>query len=114
MRRLRNIILSLYAWIGITLVVLTMLPVLALVRLFDRDPARYRTGYVFRRMGSWLTKVNPMWKVDLKGAEKIDNPRNPYVVVSNHQVVGSSPSSEVNKIKYLEHYSKSAVFSALP
>jgi 1-acyl-sn-glycerol-3-phosphate acyltransferase len=91
MRRLRNIFISIYAWIGITLILLVILPVLALIRLFDRDPVAYRTGWTFRRMGSWITKVNPMWKVDSKGAEKIDNPRNPYVVVSNHQSMADIP-----------------------
>ncbi len=91
MRRIWNILVSLYAWVFISLIVLLMLPVLLIVRILDRDPVKYRTGYVFRRMGSWLTKVNPMWKVKLYGAKKIKNRRNPYVVVSNHQSMADIP-----------------------
>ncbi|NLH49967.1 MAG: hypothetical protein GX444_15410 [Myxococcales bacterium] len=91
MRNVWTVIRSLYAWLGISLLVLLMLLVVGIVRLFDRDPVRYRTGYVFRKMGSWLTKVNPMWDVKTAGAELVKNPRNPYVVVSNHQSMADIP-----------------------
>src|SRR5690606_18366456 len=54
------------------------------------DPALYRTGRMFRRLGLFLVRVNPLWKVQLSGV-KIDNPRNPYVVVGNHQSLGDIP-----------------------
>jgi 1-acyl-sn-glycerol-3-phosphate acyltransferase len=91
MRKILTVLRSIYAWTGISILVLIMIPVIAIVRLFDRDPVRYRTGYVFRKMGSWVTKVNPMWKIELTGEEVIKNPRNPYVVVSNHQSMADIP-----------------------
>jgi 1-acyl-sn-glycerol-3-phosphate acyltransferase len=42
-------------------------------------------------MGGWLTKVNPLWSVKVTGAEIVTNPRNPYVVVSNHQSMADIP-----------------------
>ena len=65
------------------LLILLWLPWLALVRLFDRDPAHYRTGRWFRRLGMTMTKVNPAWDITVSGVQ-VDDPRRPYVVVSNH------------------------------
>ncbi|MEM1054659.1 MAG: lysophospholipid acyltransferase family protein [Bacteroidota bacterium] len=75
---------SLYAWIGVILIILLMLPTMALVRLFDRSRGRYYTGRVFRAMGSWMTRVNPVWKITRTGTLPAD-PRRPFIVVSNHQ-----------------------------
>lgn len=83
-------ITSIYIWTVSALLILCWVPVLAVVRLFDRDPALYRTGRMFRRLGYMLVRVNPNWKVELSG-EKVANPRNPYVVVANHQSMGDIP-----------------------
>lgn len=85
-----KIIISIYIWAVSALLILFWVPVLAVVRLFDRDPALYRTGRMFRRLGYLLVRVNPNWKVEISG-ETIDNPRNPYVVVANHQSMGDIP-----------------------
>ncbi len=75
---------SLLIWCTLAVLVLAWLPLLAVVRLFERDKSRYRTGYLFRRLGAAMSKVNPFWKVTIQGAEDIDD-REPYVMVSNHQ-----------------------------
>ena len=66
------------------------LPLLAVIRLFDRDPVHYRTGRWFRRLGLMMTKVNPSWRLNISGSYP-ENPRNPYVVVSNHQSMADIP-----------------------
>lgn len=76
-------IFSMLVWAGITILVLVWLPLLAITRLFDRDPARYRTGKLFRKLGFCISRINPNWKIHIAGAEGIDD-RNPYVVISNH------------------------------
>ena len=76
-------IFSMLVWAGITALVLVWLPLLAITRLFDRDPARYRTGKLFRKLGFFISRINPNWKIHIDGAEGIDD-RNPYVVISNH------------------------------
>lgn len=81
---------SLWTWIAISALIVVWLPFLALVRLFDRDPAHYRTGYYFRRLGWALTRVNPSWEIDVSGYE-VPDPRRPYVVVSNHQSLADIP-----------------------
>jgi len=48
------------------------------------DPARYRIGRTFRQLGVVLARVNPLWHFSTRGVH-IENPRNPYVVVSNHE-----------------------------
>lgn len=75
---------SLWTWTAIIALIVVWLPLLAIRRLFDRDPAHYATGYWFRRLGAMMTHVNPMWRVEILG-ETIRDPRKPYVVVSNHQ-----------------------------
>jgi 1-acyl-sn-glycerol-3-phosphate acyltransferase len=74
---------SLWVWFAVVALILVWVPLLALVRLFDRDPVRYRTGRWFRRLGVMMTRINPAWKVHVEG-DFPDDPRNPYVVVSNH------------------------------
>lgn len=66
------------------------LPLLAGVALFDRDPVRYRTGRWFRRLGIAMTKVNPAWRLNV-GGRFPEDPRNPYMVVSNHQSMADIP-----------------------
>lgn len=74
---------SLLIWGGIALLVLFWLPLLALVWLFDRDKTHYKTGYLFRKLGMAMSKMNPFWKVTVAGHESI-NDREPFVMVSNH------------------------------
>ena len=81
---------SLWIWISVGLLILLWLPSLALVRITDRDPVRYRTGRWFRRLGVAMTKVSRAWRLEISG-ERITDPRRPYVVVSNHQSQADIP-----------------------
>ncbi len=81
---------SLWTWIAIATLLVLWLPLLAVVRLFDDDPARYATGRWFRRVGVAMTRVNPFWDVHISG-ERVEDPRRPYVVVSNHQSQADIP-----------------------
>ncbi len=81
---------SFITWFKSSLLILAWLPLLAISRLFDRDPVLYRTGYLFRRLGPALTKANPSWRLHVSG-ETVSNPRRPYVVVSNHQSLADIP-----------------------
>lgn len=81
---------SVWIWLAIGLLIFVWLPLLMLIRLFDTDPVRYRTGRWFRRLGVAMTKVNPTWNLVISG-ERINTPRNPYVVVSNHQSFADIP-----------------------
>lgn len=74
-------------WAAIVTLIVIWLPLLAITWVFDRDPARYTTGRLFRRLGAAMTRVNPMWQIELHG-ENPEDPRNPYVVVANHQSLG--------------------------
>lgn len=74
---------SLLIWLGITVLILFWLPMLAITRLFDRDPAHYRTGKLFRQLGKSISKINPNWKITISGHSDIDD-RHPYIVVCNH------------------------------
>lgn len=74
---------SLAIWIGIVLLILIWLPMLAIHRLFDRDPAYYNTGKLFRNLGMSISKINPNWNITISGRTDIDD-RQPYVMVCNH------------------------------
>jgi 1-acyl-sn-glycerol-3-phosphate acyltransferase len=60
-----------------------------MVRLFDREPRRLRTGRWFRRLGRVLAKVNP-WRIQISGRENL-NANQVYVIVSNHQSLADIP-----------------------
>jgi len=81
---------SILVWFLICLLIVVWLPLLSVIRIFDRDPVAYRTGRMFRRLGKAMTQVNPSWQVIVSG-EIIENVRNPYVVVSNHQSLADIP-----------------------
>ena len=81
---------SLWVWAAITALILFWVPLLALIRIFDRDPVRYRTGRWFRRLGVAMTKTNRAWRIHI-GGEQVADPRFPYVVVSNHQSLADIP-----------------------
>ncbi len=81
---------SLLTWISVVLLIIFWLPLLVASRLLDRDPVRYRTGFLFRRLGKAMTRLNPAWKLHISG-DMISNPRNPYVVVCNHQSLADIP-----------------------
>ncbi len=81
---------SLWLWTALSALIIGWVPFLALVRLFDRDPARYRTGYYFRRLGCAITRVNPAWQVEITG-HRLTDPRRPYVVITNHQSLADIP-----------------------
>lgn len=80
---MRSVLVSLWVWLAIGTLILLWVPFMAVVWLFDRDPARYNTGLFLRYLGRSLTYVNPFWEIELEGPFP-DNPRNPYVVVGNH------------------------------
>jgi 1-acyl-sn-glycerol-3-phosphate acyltransferase len=74
---------SLLIWLGVAILIVIWLPLLAVSRIFDRDPARYRTGKLFRKLGKAISKINPNWKITISGNVDIDD-RHPYIMVCNH------------------------------
>ena len=86
MSRLWQSILSLWAWLVLILCILIWFPVMLVLLLvtgpFDRG--RYIVGYVFRRIGPAMATLNPLWRFRYSGTMP-QNPRHPYVVVSNHE-----------------------------
>ncbi len=81
---------SALTWAAIATLVLLALPVLLVLRLVDRTPARLYTGRAFRMVGGLVPSVNPAWHVDVGGYGP-EGVRHPYVVVSNHQSVADIP-----------------------
>jgi len=80
---MRSVLVSLWVWFAIGALMVLWLPVMLGARLLDRDPAHYYAGYTLRVMGRLFTYVNPFWDIDLEGPFP-ENPRHPYVAVSNH------------------------------
>jgi 1-acyl-sn-glycerol-3-phosphate acyltransferase len=81
---------SFFIWLTASLLILAWLPLLAVSRLFERDPVYYRTGFLFRKLGKVLTFVNPAWQLHISG-EQVSDPRRPYVVICNHQSLADIP-----------------------
>lgn len=84
--RLWLTLVSLWVWLMFGLATLVMFPVMLLLYLFTvwKDPGLYLVGRAFRQIGVFTFMVNPLWTVRISGV-KIENPRRPYVVVSNHE-----------------------------
>lgn len=77
-------------WIGAFFLTLIWLPMITVRRLFDRDPAHYYTGRLFRKLGKNFSRINPNWELTITGNIDI-NDREPYVMVCNHQSLADIP-----------------------
>jgi 1-acyl-sn-glycerol-3-phosphate acyltransferase len=84
--RLWLTVVSLWVWLVFGIATLMMLPVMLVLYALTiwSDPGRYLVGRAFRQIGVLTFLVNPLWTVRISGV-KIQNPRRPYVVVSNHE-----------------------------
>jgi 1-acyl-sn-glycerol-3-phosphate acyltransferase len=87
--RMIPILRSVWVWGAGAALILLWAPLLALVRLLDRDPLRRSTGRWLRRLGRNLSRLNP-WRLHISGREHVD-PKQAYVVVSNHQSLADIP-----------------------
>lgn len=86
MKNLSLTLLSAWSWFVFAVCLVLWLPMMALVWLVTApfDPSRYWAGYLFRKMTVVHQKLNPLWTFRVGGTFP-DDPRNPYVVVSNHE-----------------------------
>jgi len=81
---------SLLIWSVVLACIALWVPLVATVRLFDRTPARLRTGRWFRRLGIAVTRLNPLWALQVDGvpSARLDAA---HVVVANHQSLADIP-----------------------
>ena len=91
---------SAWIWLATASLVLLWVPLIWIVKTFDRDPMRLRTARWFRSLGPLVAKVNPSWKLHLSGLERV-RPDGTYVIVSNHQSLADIPL-----IAHLRHDAK--------
>ena len=90
MQTLLRSIQAAYVWVTVALIVLLALPVMLAVRLVDWTPQHVRTGRTFRWLGTWTSRINPVWKVRISHPPKAEM-EHPYVVVCNHQSLADIP-----------------------
>lgn len=86
MKKLSQTFWSVWSWLVFGTVIALWLPLMAVVWLVTApfDPSRYWTGYLFRKLTVVHQRLNPLWTFRVGGTMPA-NPRNPYVVVSNHE-----------------------------
>lgn len=86
MKAVSSTLWSVWSWTVFGLCLLLWLPMMALTWVVTApfDPARYWTGYLFRKLTVVHQRLTPMWTFRVGGTMPAD-PRNPYVVVSNHE-----------------------------
>lgn len=86
MKNLSSTLWSIWSWFVFGLCMLLALPIMAITWVITApfDPPRYWTGYIFRKTTVIHQKLNPLWNFHLSGNYP-ENPRNPYVMVSNHE-----------------------------
>jgi 1-acyl-sn-glycerol-3-phosphate acyltransferase len=85
-RRLRDTLASIWTWGILGVLASLALPFIAIWRVigwpFDRW--NYYGGKVFRAIARAMNNLSPRWNFEVRGAPP-SNPRNPYVVVANHE-----------------------------
>ena len=81
---------SIWMWLATITSILLWLPMLSIIRLFDRTPPYFVAGRMFRRLGKLMVTLNPAWRVHIAGKQYVDT-HQAYVVVSNHQSLVDIP-----------------------
>lgn len=83
---LSDTILSVWSWFAFGVSVIVFIPIIVVVYVvtFPFDRTHYWAGYMYRKMPVLHQKLMPMWHFKVTG-ELPANPRNPYVVVANHE-----------------------------
>ena len=84
-----RVLRSAWIWLASGSLILLWFPLLAAIRLFDRDPRRLRTARWLRRLARVLSRVGP-WRIHVSGVENL-KPSQACVVVSNHQSLADIP-----------------------
>jgi 1-acyl-sn-glycerol-3-phosphate acyltransferase len=86
MRRLIDTLASIWTWSVLVAAVIVTFPIILLWRLigWPIDPWNYAGGLLFRRIAWLVHAVTPRWRFETRGSFP-GNPRNPYVVVANHE-----------------------------
>ena len=86
MAQLWQTLVSIWAWLVLVVCIFLWFPVVLLARLLTAafDSGRYVPGLIFRKIAVAMAVVNPLWHFRYSGALPQD-PRRPYVVVSNHE-----------------------------
>jgi 1-acyl-sn-glycerol-3-phosphate acyltransferase len=84
-----SVLRATWIWTASAMLILFWTPLLGVVRLFDHEPRRLRTGRWFRKLGRALAAVNP-WRIHISGGENLHSDQ-VYVVVSNHQSLADIP-----------------------
>lgn len=83
---LARTVISIWAWLSLGILLLGLVPLVASIRVatmpFDRGA--YWAGYTFRAVARVHGRLNPLWTFTVRGNVPND-PRLPYVVVSNHE-----------------------------
>jgi len=79
-------LISVWSWFVFGACVALWVPLMLITFIvtlpFDRG--RYWTGYLYRKLPVVHQVLNPLWRFRVTG-DLPSNPRNPYVVVSNHE-----------------------------
>ncbi|MGH7582871.1 MAG: lysophospholipid acyltransferase family protein [Gemmatimonadales bacterium] len=88
----RTTIASIWTWLVLAVGLVLALPFILLWRLlaWPVDPMNYAGGRLFRLVGVAMVKLTPRWHFSVRG-ELPANPRNPFVVVANHESFADLP-----------------------
>lgn len=83
---LRTTLASAWTWSLLGIGAVIIIPVVVLWRFigWPVDRWNYYGGRLFRHLGILVERGTPRWKFEIRGTPPA-NPRNPYVVVANHE-----------------------------
>ncbi|MCC6264931.1 MAG: 1-acyl-sn-glycerol-3-phosphate acyltransferase [Bryobacterales bacterium] len=81
---LLRVLRSAWVW-GLTgLLAIPQFLIMLVIRAFDRDPCRRRTGKFLHGCGALITRFVPGWRVSIEGCDPATL-KGPFIVVANHQ-----------------------------
>ncbi|MDZ7637682.1 MAG: lysophospholipid acyltransferase family protein [Bryobacterales bacterium] len=75
---------SIWVWGAIAVLAVPQFLIMVVIRAFDRDPYRRRTGSFLHGCGALITRFVPGWRVAIEGCDPVSLD-GPFIVVANHQ-----------------------------
>lgn len=88
---MREKLISAWVWAATATLVLAWFPTICLLYVLDRSSQRRYTGWWMRTLATTISRVNPMWDIEIEGEmPDLSTPR-PFVTVCNHLSLADIP-----------------------
>lgn len=88
---MREVLISVWVWTATLTLVVAWFPSICLLYVVDRSEQRRYTGWWMRTLATTISRVNPMWDIEVEGDLPDMSSPQPFVMVCNHLSLADIP-----------------------